>query len=67
MRQLSKDIGIPSGLARLGAKESDMPVLAEMAMEDPCIFTNLRATSAKDVVELFKLALGEPLEAAAGK
>jgi alcohol dehydrogenase len=67
MRQLSKDIGIPSGLAQLGAKESDVPVLAELAMKDPCIFTNPRAASAKDVVELFKLALGEPLAAAAGK
>ena len=67
MRQLSKDIGIPSGLAELGVKESDLPVLAEMSMTDPCMPTNPRVASKKDVIELFKLALGEPLAAAAQK
>jgi alcohol dehydrogenase len=67
IRQLSKDVGIPAGLAQLGAKESDVPVLTEMAMKDVCRLTNPRAVSVKDVTELFKLALGTPLAAAAGR
>lgn len=58
IRKLSKDVGIPSGFAELGAKESDIPILTETAMKDVDIYSNPRTVNAKDVAELFKLALG---------
>ncbi len=38
--QLSKDVGIPDGLAQLGVKECDFSILAENALKDVCGFTN---------------------------
>lgn len=40
IKKLASDIGIPSGLQELGAKEEDLELLAENAMKDVCRLTN---------------------------
>ncbi len=57
IRRLAKDVGIPAGLAGLGVKEGDLPVMAENAMKDACRFTNPRNATHKEVVEIFRAAL----------
>ncbi|MCI3203450.1 MULTISPECIES: L-threonine dehydrogenase [Pandoraea] len=53
IRRLSKDIGIPSGLAELGAKEADVPTLAANAMQDACGFTNPRRAEQAEIEAIF--------------
>lgn len=55
--QLSSDIGIPSGLAELGAKEEDFKLMAENAMKDACSATNPRQAKLEEVIQIFKNAL----------
>lgn len=55
--QLSQDIGIPTGLAALGAKEEDFLLMAENAMKDACSATNPRQAKLEDVIQIFKNAL----------
>nr|HOP39641.1 iron-containing alcohol dehydrogenase [Geobacteraceae bacterium] len=57
IRDLSEDIGIPSGLKELGMKESDIPNMAEWAMKEVCTPTNPRITTVKDMIELYKKAM----------
>ncbi len=57
IRQLSADVGIPSGVAQLGAKEEDIPTLAANAMKDACGFTNPRVPTFDEVCEIFRAAL----------
>jgi alcohol dehydrogenase len=57
IRQLSADIGIPSGVGALGAKAEDIPVLATNAMKDACGLTNPRTPSFEDVCAIFQAAL----------
>lgn len=53
IRGLSKDIGIPSGLAELGAKQDDIPILAANAMKDACGLTNPRPAEQHDIEKIF--------------
>ncbi|VVE30529.1 alcohol dehydrogenase [Pandoraea capi] len=53
IHRLSKDIGIPSGLAELGAKEADVPTLAANAMQDACGFTNPRRAEQAEIEAIF--------------
>ncbi|VVE49739.1 L-threonine dehydrogenase [Pandoraea anhela] len=53
IRRLSKDIGIPSGLAELGAKEADVPTLAANAMQDACGLTNPRRAEQAEIEAIF--------------
>jgi alcohol dehydrogenase len=57
IRKLASDIGIPSGLKELGAKEEDLELLAENAMQDVCRLTNPRELSKEDIVEIYRKAL----------
>lgn len=57
IRQLSADVGIPSGVAQLGAKEEDIPTLATNAMKDACGFTNPRVPTFDEVCAIFRAAL----------
>ncbi len=57
IRKLAKDVGIPSGLKELGAKEEDLEVLAESAMKDVCHLTNPREFKKEEVVEIYRKAL----------
>ncbi|KAL3690147.1 hypothetical protein R1sor_016456 [Riccia sorocarpa] len=56
IRSLSKDVGIPKNLAELGVKPEDFGLLADNAMKDACGFTNPRAPTRDEVIELFRLA-----------
>ncbi|GAB3464675.1 L-threonine dehydrogenase [Azotobacter salinestris] len=57
IRTLSKDIGIPGGLAELGAKADDIPVLAANALKDACGLTNPRPADQQQIEEIFRSAL----------
>ncbi len=57
IRQLSADIGIPSGLTELGVKEADLKTMAENAMKDATHLTNPRKATLDDVIQIYKNAL----------
>lgn len=57
IRQLSKDIEIPAGLAELGAKEKDLETLATNALKDACGFTNPKQATLEEIIEIFKNAM----------
>jgi alcohol dehydrogenase len=54
---LSKDVGIPSGLAGLNVKEKDFEVMAKNAMKDACGLTNPRIPVLQDVIAIYKAAM----------
>lgn len=53
---LSTEIGIPSGLAELGAKVEDVPILASNALQDACAVTNPRQGTHEEVCAIFQAA-----------
>ncbi|TWU31358.1 iron-containing alcohol dehydrogenase [Novipirellula artificiosorum] len=55
--QLSKDVGIPSGLAELGVDDSQLNRMAEMALADPCTPGNPRGMSLVDAIEIYANAM----------
>lgn len=57
IRQLSEDVGIPSGLTELGVKEGDLKTMAENAMKDACAITNPRLAKMDDVIQIYKNAM----------
>lgn len=57
IRSLSKKVEIPSGFKQLGAKEEDLPKLAELALKDVCSLFNPREGSKDDVIQIYKNAL----------
>jgi 1,3-propanediol dehydrogenase len=57
IERLSKDVGIPSGLASLGVKESDLQPMAVTALQDGNAGCNPRKGNEKDIVSLFKAAM----------
>lgn len=57
IKKLAADIGIPSGLKELGAREEDLELLAENAMQDICRLTNPRELSKEDIVEIYRKAM----------
>jgi len=56
IEQLSRDIDIPPGLAVLGAKVEDVPILASNALKDACGLTNPRPASQAEIEAVFKAA-----------
>lgn len=56
IKDLSKSIGIPSGLKELGTKEEDFSILAENALKDACGLTNPIKATHEDIVQIFKNA-----------
>lgn len=57
IRQLSKDVNIPTGLAELGVKESDFNILSKNALKDVCGFTNPIQASNEEIIEIFRQAM----------
>lgn len=57
IRKLSRDIGIPSGLSEIGVKESDIPMLADNAINDICCLFNPRKIRLEDLTNLYKQAM----------
>ncbi len=64
IRKLSKDVGIPAGLAELGVKESDFEVMAANAKKDACQLTNPRLANLQQVMGMFAAAMGTAVKAA---
>lgn len=56
IRNLAKDVEIPGGLRELGAKLSDIPVLAANALKDACGLTNPRSADQRQIEEIFRNA-----------
>ena len=56
IKDLSKSIGIPSGLSDLGVKVEDFNVLATNALKDACGLTNPIVATHEDIVQIFKNA-----------
>lgn len=59
IRKLSKDVGIPAGLAELGVKEADFEIMAINAKKDACQLTNPRLATLQQVMAIFKAAMGK--------
>jgi alcohol dehydrogenase len=59
IRKLSKDVGIPDGLAGLGVKEADFEVMATNAKKDACQLTNPRLATQQQVIGIFGAAMGK--------
>lgn len=57
IKKLSKDIGIPSGIREIGAKEEDLPILAANALKDACGFTNPKQATLEEIIQIFKNAM----------
>jgi alcohol dehydrogenase len=57
IKKLASDIGIPSGLKELGAREEDLEILVVNAMQDICHLTNPREFSKEDILEIYRKAL----------
>ena len=57
IKELSRDVGIPSGLKELGVKEKDLRVMAENAQKDACGLTNPRCPKLEEVIEIYRTAL----------
>ncbi|QLI81675.1 L-threonine dehydrogenase [Chitinibacter fontanus] len=57
IRTLSADVGIPSGVAQLGAKEEDIPTLAANALKDACGLTNPKQPTLEEVCAIYRAAM----------
>jgi alcohol dehydrogenase len=64
IRKISKDVGIPAGLAELGVKEADFDVMATNAKKDACQLTNPRLANQQQVIGMFAAAMGTASKAA---
>ncbi|GBR06684.1 iron-containing alcohol dehydrogenase [Asaia siamensis] len=54
---LSKSVGIPSGLAKLGVKAEDHKIMATHAQKDVCMLTNPRKATLDEIVGVFEAAM----------
>lgn len=54
---LKKDVGLTQKLAESGVNITDIPVLSEHALLDPCILTNPRKSNKRDVEAVYEEAL----------
>lgn len=57
IQELAEDVGIPSGLSKLGLSEEVIPELSRNAIKDACFITNPRDAEVQDIIEIFKLVL----------
>jgi alcohol dehydrogenase len=57
IKKLSTDVGIPAGVKELGAKEEDIPTLAENAMKDACALTNPRLATKDQIMAIYRSAM----------
>jgi len=57
IEQLSLNVGIPVGLAVLGVKKDDIPLLAENALKDVCSLTNPKQASQEEICQIYLSAM----------
>lgn len=55
--ELKRRVGLEARLAHLGVSVSDIPHLSGFALQDPCILTNPRKSSIRDVQVIYEEAL----------
>jgi alcohol dehydrogenase class IV len=55
--ELKKTVGLEARLKELGVTTSDIPYLSGYALKDPCILTNPRKSSLRDVQVVYEEAL----------
>ena len=55
--ELSKSVGVTQTVKDTGCKEEDIEMLAEKAMEDPCMPGNPREVTKEDFIRLYKEAM----------
>ena len=55
--QLKRSVGLEAKLSELGVTMSDIPSLSGFALQDPCILTNPRKSSLRDVQVVYEEAL----------
>lgn len=55
--ELKKRVGLEARLAQLGVSVTDIPYLSGFALKDPCILTNPRKSSLRDVQVVYEEAL----------
>ncbi|HTP65423.1 MAG TPA: alcohol dehydrogenase-like regulatory protein ErcA [Geobacteraceae bacterium] len=51
------EAGVSFGLGRMGVRKQDIPLLAERALNDPCIVTNPRLLRHRDIEAIYEKAL----------
>ena len=54
---LKREVGVTGTLGELGVTRADIPELAANAMRDPCMITNPRRPTQKDIERLYEQAL----------
>ena len=57
IEQLSKSVGVTQKVSDVGCKEEDLEMLAQKAMEDPCMPGNPREVTKEDFIRLYKQAM----------
>lgn len=57
LEELARQVGVPRGLAELGVRDVDVPVLARNALQDACLTTNPRPIDDAQLRALFRAAL----------
>ena len=57
IRRLKRSVGIQRTLGERGMKRSDIPALARKAMQDPCMVTNPRIPTLRDIEVIYEEAL----------
>ncbi len=57
IRRLKRSVGIQKTLGERGMKRSDIPALARKALRDPCMVTNPRLPSLRDIEVIYEDAL----------
>ncbi|MCV7193049.1 iron-containing alcohol dehydrogenase [Mycolicibacterium brumae] len=57
LQELARQVGAPRGLADLGVRDTDVPVLAQNALKDACLTTNPRPIDDAQLRALFRAAL----------
>lgn len=57
IKKLSQDVGIPSGVGQLGAKEEDLSILADNALKDACGATNPKPATKDEIINIYRKSL----------
>ena len=57
IQELSKSVGVTQTVKDTGCKEEDIEMLAEKAMEDPCMPGNPREVTKEDFIRLYREAM----------
>lgn len=60
LRDLRKSVGLGYGLRHMGVRPADIPLLAQHALNDPCVATNPAQPSVADIELIYERALDDP-------